>query len=144
MLAGETREFCAFDIDGKLLTREAEWTIDDPGIATLNDKGVPTITTRQPGKATLRARVGNRAAEASITVLDGDSMPNGTIKWSVPNYPGYTSKQIVQAVPTARGPDLYTVEENDRHESLIRAWTSEGIFLWLRKSKQRIVSAMPH
>jgi len=112
MLVGDIREFSAFDIDGKILTREAEWTIDDSGIATLNDKGQSTIVTKQPGKATLRARAGSRSAEASITVLDGDKMPNGTIKWSVPNYPGYTSKQIVQAVPTARGPDIYTVEEN--------------------------------
>jgi len=144
MLVGEIREFSAFDIDGKILTREAEWTIDDSGIATLNDKGQSTIVTKQPGKATLRARAGSRSAEASITVLDGDKMPNGTIKWSVPNYPGYTSKQIVQAVPTARGPDIYTVEENAQGKSLVRAWTSEGIFLWMRKFDRRIVGAIPH
>ena len=96
MLVGDIREFSAFDIDGKILTREAEWTIDDSGIATLNDKGQSTIVTKQPGKATLRARAGSRSAEASITVLDGDKMPNGTIKWSVPNYPGYTSKQMIR------------------------------------------------
>jgi hypothetical protein len=144
MLVGETREFCVFDIDGKILTHEAEWTIDDSGIATLNGKGQPTITTKQPGKTSLRASVGGRFAEASIIVLDGDKMSNGTIKWSVPNYPGYTSKQIVQAVPTDRGPDLYTVEENAQGKSLVRAWTSEGIFLWMRKFDRRIVGAVPH
>ncbi|HMI52185.1 MAG TPA: hypothetical protein VK525_11780 [Candidatus Saccharimonadales bacterium] len=144
MLVGDVREFCVFDIDGKILTRAAEWTIDDAGIATLNDKGQPTITTKQPGKAVLRARVGSRSAEASITVLDGGKMPNGTIKWSVPNYPGYKSKQIVQAVPTDRGPDLYTVEENAEGKSLVRAWTSEGIILWMRKFDRRIVGAVPH
>jgi hypothetical protein len=111
---------------------------------TLNDKGQPTIITKQPGKAILRARVGSQSAEASITVLDGDKMPNGTIKWSVPNYPGYKSQKIVQAVPTARGPDLYTVEENVEGKSLVRAWTSEGIFLWIRKFDRRIVGAIPH
>lgn len=144
MLVGDIREFCVFDIDGKILTREAEWTIDDSGIVTLNDKGQPTIITKQPGKAILRARVGSQSAEASITVLDGDKMPNGTIKWSVPNYPGYKSQKIVQAVPTARGPDLYTVEENGEGKSLVRAWTSEGIFLWIRKFDRRIVGAIPH
>jgi hypothetical protein len=144
MLVGDFREFCVFDIDGKILTRQAEWTIDDSGIATLNDKGEPTITAKQPGKATLRARIGSRSAEASVTVLDGSKMPDGTIKWSVPNYPGYKSRDIVQAVPTNHGPDLYTIEENDQGESLVRAWTSEGIFLWLRKSKQRIIQAVPH
>jgi hypothetical protein len=144
MLVGDVRKFCVFDIDGKILTREAEWTIDDSGIATLNDKGQPTIITKQPGKAVLRARVGSRSAEASITVLDGDKMPDGTIKWSVPNYPGYKSKQIVQAVPTDRGPDIYTVEENAQGKSLVRAWTSEGIILWMRKFDRRIVGAVPH
>jgi hypothetical protein len=144
MLVGDIREFCVFDIDGKILTREAEWTIDDSGIATLNDKGQPTIITKQPGKAALRARVGSRSAEASITVLDGDKMPDCTIKWSLPNYPGYTSKQIVQAVPTDRGPDIYTVEENAQGKSLVRAWTSEGILLWMRKFDRRIVGAVPH
>ena len=144
MLVGDFRDFCVFDLDGKILTREAEWTIDDPGIATLAGKGDPAITTKQPGKAVLRARVGNQYAEALITVLDGNKLPDGTIKWSVPNFPGYKSKQIVQAVPTNNGPDLYTIEENERGESLIRAWTSEGIFLWQRKSKQRILNAVPH
>jgi hypothetical protein len=144
MLIGDIREFCVFDLDGKILTHEAEWTIGDSGIATLNDKGQPTIITKQPGKTILRARVGSRSAETSITVLDGDKMPNGTIKWSVPNYPGYNSKQIVQAVPTARGPDIYTVEENAEGKSLLRAWTSEGIFLWMRKFDRRIVGAVPH
>jgi hypothetical protein len=37
MLVGDIREFCVFDIAGKILTREAEWTIDDSEIATLND-----------------------------------------------------------------------------------------------------------
>ena len=144
MLIGDTREFCAFDIDGKILTSEAEWTIDDGGIAALNDKGQPTIIAKRSGKAVLRARVGSRSAEASITVVDGDKMPDGTIKWSVPNYPGYKSKQIVQAVPRNGGPDIYTVEENAQGNSLIRAWTSEGIFLRLRKFDGRITGAIPH
>lgn len=144
MLPGDFREFCAFDINGKILTREAEWTIDDPGIAALDVKEAPTITTRRPGKATLRARVGGQTAEAAIAVLDGDKLPDGTVKWSAPNYPGYKNKQIVQAVPRVNGPDVYTIEENDQGHSLIRAWTSEGIFLWLRKSDRKIVNAVPH
>lgn len=144
MLLGDSREFCVFDIHGKILTREAEWTIDDPGVATLDVKEAPTITTHRPGKVTLRARVGVQTAEAAITVLDGDKLPDGTIAWSVPNFPGYKGKEIVQAVPTANGPDLYTIEENDQGHSLVRAWTSEGIFLWLRKSDRKIVGAVPH
>lgn len=144
MLVGEFREFCVYDIDGKLLTREAEWAIDDPSVASLNDNGEPTITTKRPGKTTLHARVGGRTAQASITVLDGDSLPVGTVKWGVPNYPGYKTKKIVQAVPRERGPDIYTIEENDQQKSLVRAWTSEGIFLWLRKFDRRIVDAVPH
>ena len=106
----------------------------------------PVVQSRRPThpRAILRARVGSRSAEASITVLDGDKMPDGTIKWSVPNYPGYKSKQIVQAVPTDRDPDIYTVEENALGKSVVRAWTSEGIFLWMRKFDHRIVDAVPH
>jgi hypothetical protein len=144
MNAGDIRAFCVFDIDGKILTNGAEWSLSDSNVVSLATSGEPTIMAKQPGKTTLRARVGGRTTEASITVLEGNTMPNGTIKWAVPNYPGYKSKQIVQAVPTDRGPDIYTIEENAEGKSLIRAWTSEGIFLWMRKSDRRIIEAIPH
>ena len=142
--AGDVRPFCVFDIDGKILTSSAEWALSDSAAVTLTSGAEPVITAMEPGKAILRARVGNRTAEASIAVLEGNTMPAGTIKWSVPNYPGYKTKQIVQAVPRERGPDIYTIEENAEGKSLVRAWTSEGIFLWMRKFNRRIVNAVPH
>jgi hypothetical protein len=147
MLVGDSHSFSAFELEGKTVTASAEWTLDNRDAVELHDDGGPTITSKAPGKVTLRARIDSRTAEAVITVHDLQKLPDGTILWSVPQIPGYKSKQFVQAVPTANGPDLYTIEQNEHGEQLIRALFSDGRQLWMRKmphDTRRIVNAVPH
>jgi hypothetical protein len=94
----------------------------------------------------LRARIGLRTAEAVITVRDGDKLPDGAILWSVPQIPGFAGKQLVQAVPTANGPDLYSIDQNEQGEQIVRAIFSDGRQLWMRKMPRtgNIVNAVPH
>ena len=146
MLVGESHSFSAFELNGKTITPSVEWTLDNPEIAELHPEGDPTVISKAPGKATLRARIGSRTAEAVITVHDLQKLPTGTILWSSPQIPGFKTKQIVQAVPTATGPDMYTIEQNEKGEQLIRALFGDGRQLWMRKMPDSgpIVNAVPH
>jgi plastocyanin len=144
MGVGDSHSFCAFDIEGKTVTSTAEWSVSDSEVAQLAGERDPTITAKQLGTVTVRARIGSQYAEASVKVAEMDKIPPGTILWSIPPIPGYHGKQIVQAVPTATGPDLYSIEENASGQSLIRALTSDGRQLWMKKTRAKIQSAVPH
>jgi len=146
MLVGESHSFSAFELEGKTITPGVEWTLDNSDVVELSNDGGPTVMSKAPGKATLRARIGSRTAEAVITVHDVQKLPDGTILWSSPGIPGFKTKQIVQAVPTATGPDMYTIEQNEKGVQLIRAMFSDGRQLWMRKMPRTgpIVNAVPH
>lgn len=147
MLVGESHSFSAFELNGKTITPSVEWSIDNPGIADLHPEGDPTVISKAPGKVILRARFDNRAAEAFINIHDVQTLPVGTILWASPQIPGFKTKQIVQAVPTSRGPDMYTIEQNEKGESLVRAMFADGRQFWMRKMSPNtgnIVDAVPH
>ena len=61
----EAREGGAFVADQ---TADASFSVDDPAVATVSSDGV--VTPRGDGATTLRGRVGDREATASITVKD--------------------------------------------------------------------------
>ena len=51
--------------------------------------------------------------------------------WSAPPVAGFTTQQIVQAVPTADGPDLYSVDTDFNGDLLVRAFKSDGEQMWV-------------
>jgi hypothetical protein len=99
MLVHDTQRFSLFDVDGHNLTAKAEWSLSNSYVADLTTDGVPTITAKDTGTVTVRARVGALSAEASVTVHPGDKLPIGTIRWQAPAVPGHKTTQIIQAVP---------------------------------------------
>jgi hypothetical protein len=99
MLIHDTQRFSLFDVQGHNLTAKAEWSLSNSYVADLTTDGVPTITAKDHGTVTVRARVGGVTAESSITVHPGDKLPVGTIRWQAPAVPGYKTTQIIQAVP---------------------------------------------
>jgi hypothetical protein len=133
MLPGDEHSFTLFDIDGHNLTSQAEWSVSNSSVADLAPRGMPTIKAKSPGTVTVRARVGSSESEAEVKVYEGKSLPAGTITWSVPSLPGYTSKNMSQAMPSANGPDLYTTETNAAGDMLIRAFYSDGRQMWMSK-----------
>jgi hypothetical protein len=144
MLVGETQPFCAFDISGKTLTGSAEWSLSSGTSATFAPGGsVPEIHAKATGHLTVRAKLGSRYAEADVTVLEGTSLPTGSIRWTAAEIPGYKVKQVVPAVPSANGPDVFVNELGSDGTSLIRAFTSEGIQLWMTKSDARVEQIIP-
>ena len=133
MLLGESHAFCVFDIEGRDLTTSAEWTLGSSGVAVLQAGPVPEVVSKSTGSVTLSARIGGRIAEAEINVLTGDQMTPGTVKWSAAQIPGFRTNKMVQAVPSARGPDMYVTERNEKGETLLRAFLSDGRQLWMKK-----------
>ena len=132
MMVGDTHSFSAFDIDGRTVTSSAEWSLSNSYVADLSNGDGPTIMAKDHGTVTLRARIGGRTAEATITVTAQDKFTPGTILWSVPQIPGFKGSQIVQAVPSANGPDLYGIDKSDDGDTLIRALFSDGRQLWMK------------
>ncbi len=102
MLVNERQQFTVFDIAGHNLTAKAHWSLSGSSVAEFVEGSGPAIIAKADGTATLRASIGGESSEAQIKVYPGDKLPIGTIRWAAPKMPGYTTKQIVQAVPTSR------------------------------------------
>ena len=144
MLVGDVQAFTVFDIDGKNRTLEAEWSLANSYVADLHTGAEPSITAKDHGTVTLRARVGGESAESVITVYAGTSLKVGTVRWSAPAIPGYKTSKIVNAVPTANGPDIYTLDTNDAGHSIVRAFFSDGRQLWMEKMDSIPSQIIPH
>jgi plastocyanin len=111
MVVGETQRFTVFDIEGHNLTSQAEWSLSNSYIADLAPDGTPTITAKEHGTVTVRARVGSRESRCEVKVYEGSSLPIGAIRWQAPKIPNFSAIKIVQAVPTTISPATSTKSE---------------------------------
>jgi hypothetical protein len=143
-LVGEVQPFNAFDIDGRDLSAAVQWSLDDVKVAYPTSGASTEITAKAPGIVKMRAKIGGRTAEAEITVMPGVKLPTGSKRWEAPAIPGYHSTQIVPAVPSASGIDVYEVEENaGGGSSLIRAFNSDGRQVWMKVVTGKIDKLIP-
>jgi hypothetical protein len=96
MVVGQTRSLQALDNTGSTVTG-LSWTSSDTTLATLSTDDPPIITAVAPGHVTIMA--GNASTDVTIYA---DSLPLGTINWSVP---GDSSGVInlIAAVPSDTG-----------------------------------------
>ena len=129
VLVGATQQFTAIDQLGRPRT-DATWTVDNTSVATISTDASPILTGVAAGTVTLTGSVAGISTQIQVNILAGTSLPIGTVLWSAPSTPGFTVQQIVQAVPTANGPDLYSIENNSNNTPLIRAMNSDGRPLW--------------
>ena len=118
--SGQQQSFTAVDQTG---TRrpDATWTVSDPAIASFVSGSPNTLQGVAAGQVTLTATVGSASGQTTVTVLSGTSLSAGTVLWSANPVPGFTAQKIIQAVPTAGGPDLYSIETDSSSDVLIRA-----------------------
>ncbi len=131
MLIGDTQQFSAVDELGRPRS-DASWTVSDTSLATTTTDSSPVLTAVALGQVTLTATVGSQSAQAQINIINGTSLVAGTIRWSAPQIPGNTTVQLLQAVPTSGGPDLYSVELGVDGNYLARAFTGDGRQMWQR------------
>ena len=131
MLVGETRRFHAVDGSGHGL-RNVDWTVFEPSIVEITSGDEVVVTALRAGRATLRAHAGDGSADAHIEVVEGNSLPLGTVIWSSGDLPGCKTRKIMPAVPVANGPDVFE-ESQCADGTYIRAYSADGILMWRRK-----------
>ena len=133
MLVGETHTFRAVGKDGRL-RHNIRWGVSPEHAVKLTvDGDEATIQAEEPSSTVvLTAYAEGDFSEASIEIRSGQTLPTGTIRWSVSHLPGCKSIKMNQAVPSANGPDIY-VEESCPDGAYVRAMTADGRELWRRK-----------
>lgn len=130
MVAGDTQQFNVVDQDGHARS-DATWAVDDTDKATLPDENTPTLSAVSTGDVTLTATIGSTTATATIHVLSGTSLTDGTVRWSAPSPSGYSPTRVIQAQPASDGPDLFALLNNDStNATLVQALTTDGQPLW--------------
>jgi len=125
MLVGESRPFRLVDQNGRP-QRNVSWTISNPPGLQADEGDELVVTARQPGEFRISARSANGAAEATVKVLEGTSLPQGAAKWSSPDLEGCKTTEIKPAVPSASGIDVYVLTQCGDGQYL-EAYTADGI-----------------
>lgn len=130
MLVGETRTFRAVGKDGRIRPN-VRWEISPSYAAAVSLNGDEvTVTAREASPSVmLTASAEGDSADAAIEIRAKGDMTPGTTLWSVAPTPGCKVAQMIQAVPSANGPDLY-VQETCPDGTMLRALTSDGRELW--------------
>jgi hypothetical protein len=110
------------------------WSISDATLAsiTVNGDDAAIVTGLAAGSLTLTASDGTVTAQEQVTILSQASFTSGTAIWSAaPPAAGFSVQQVVQAVPSSYGPDLYAISTSaDGTQSIIQALQADGEQLW--------------
>jgi hypothetical protein len=115
------------------MRRNVSWTISDPDAFQVDESDELVITARRSGDFRISARSADGSAEATAKVMEGTTLPVGTVKWSAGTIRGCKTTKIMPAVPTANGPDVFEQSQCEDGE-YIAAYTADGILLWRRKA----------
>lgn len=130
MVVSQTQQFTAVDELGRPRS-DAAWTISDTSLASITTDSSPTLTALAVGQVTLTATVQSKTVQVQLNILAGTSLAPGTVLWSAPAVPGFSTLGIIQAVPSAGNtPDLYSIGSDSNGNNLITAFTSDGQQLW--------------
>ncbi len=127
MLVGESRPFRLVDQNGQMQTN-VSWIISDGGAFQVDEGDELFITARRVGDFRIVARSAGGSAEAAVKVVAGTTLPTGTAKWSAGTIDGCKSTQVVPAVPSASGVDVFQYSEC-QDGSYVSAYTADGILL---------------
>ncbi len=131
MLIGEWRSFRMVDQNGQA-QHKVTWTISDAEAFQSSQGDELQLTPKRAGDFRVTARTDFAVAEAAVKVIEGSTLPVGTVKWSSGKMAGCKSTRILQAVPRANGPAIYEQSRCEDGE-YVAAYTSAGIQLWRRK-----------
>jgi hypothetical protein len=65
----------------------ATWQASDPNVALLSTDDPPVVTALAAGSTTITATKNGLSSTATLTVVSGTSLANGTTRWSVDQTP---------------------------------------------------------
>jgi hypothetical protein len=131
LLVGDSRTFRLVDQTGRM-QQDASWSVSDSSALEIRSGAELTVTAKAAGDFTVSAQSAGGSAEASLKVVEGTSLPNGTAKWSGVSFEGCKSVHVVPAVPSASGVDVYDQSVCPDGE-YISAYTSDGTLAWRHK-----------
>jgi hypothetical protein len=115
-------------------SQSVTWTIS-PSVAELetDENGRVLITAVRPGRAILNAASDSFSATAVVTILAGEKLLPGTLKWRVDPTPGFETLFVQQAaMATGSGVSFYAVESGKSSGTNIRAFDDMCEQLWTR------------
>ena len=135
MLVEESAELGLHDEFGAPISA-ANWTSSDPAVIELSADDPPVLTALAAGNATVTATTGGASAMATITVLVGTSLPNGTTRWTVPATSGTVLGSTIYTHRVAEEvPDLFITEKAGTGEYdatyTVKATLGDGTVNWV-------------
>jgi len=122
------------------------WTVSNQNLAglTTDEDNAAILTGITAGQVTLTASAEGVTAQEQVTILSSSSYPVGTAVWSAPPPAGFSVIQLAQAVPSAGGPDLYSIStSSDGTQSIIQALRADGEQLWQTTMPTMLNNAVP-
>lgn len=131
MLIGESRTFRMVDQNGHAQTK-VTWTLSDVDAFESTEGDQVQLIPKRAGDFRLTARTDFATAEASVKVVEGSTLPTGTVKWASGGKSGCKTTKVIPAVPRPNGPDIFEQSICEDGEYLA-AYTSSGVQLWRRK-----------
>ena len=131
-IVGESATFTVVDSSGRPVS-DAQWSVDPPLAELTVENGEAVLTPNQAGRAIVTANFGNQSASASLLILSGPSLPQGTVRWSVLPTPGYETLFAGQTEPSDSEMVFYSVEWSPSANAILRAFTESGQQLWMTR-----------
>lgn len=128
VVVGESHIFRAVGPDGRIV-RGVHWRVSPVYSADLRTDDEAEVSATIPKGFEVIADYQGQAAKALVTVIAGYYLPEGTVRWSVTELPGFKTVKLIPAVPSSNGPDVFA-EEVGPSGSIIRAYTEDGRELW--------------
>jgi hypothetical protein len=132
MIVGQTRSVSVTDANGNTVI-DLGWRTDDLAIVSLSADDPPVITALAPGRATVWAG----DVSFPITVYPAGSIPPGTPLWSLPVSSGSAVTDLVPAVPSDSGVDVFALDDG----GTLTAVASDGTPVWKVSGIQGSTSA---
>ena len=118
------------------LVEAATWETSDPSVVNLSADDPPLLTALAAGAATITATKNSLSATATVAVVAGDALPDGTVKWSIENL---GTEPI--SVNTLDGPATFTSTVDVGGEWTVNALSADGRHLWTEAAPGKPVMA---
>jgi len=120
-----------------VLVEAATWETSDPAVISLSTDDPPLLTAAGAGTATITATKDALSAAATVAVVAGDSLPDGTVKWSIENL---GTAPISVNTLDSEGPATFT-SSFDAGFWTVNALSADGRHLWTEAAPGQPVMA---
>ena len=124
----ESRPLQLLDDSGAEL-HGGKWYVDNPDAGEIREEdGRVTLWPKAEGTVVVTAALNGELRRREIRIWRAGSKLGGVVLWSTK--PIGREMEDLPAVPTENGPDLFSLEQDSRG-TYVRAFTHEGVQLWL-------------